>query len=234
LIQKRWRFWSKWYFSPAGTNIDAGKLHVKHAWFYVMRHYGAQLQWRILMLVQHLMFFTPRYAELVENQSCMQNQTIPLFVDGMEIFWWCVLPSGKVTAESITQKWKQWWSPKNLLGKNKCDKKIYRTLSFKHDPNRREGFWSLRTQRQPRWFYLKWCLENLLNQWKMSFHMNFFISLHHWPFILKKSIILIIIHQKMSEHLWMYEGVTEYFAIFFKSIRLIPEEEFYSWPKDWK
>jgi predicted metalloprotease with PDZ domain len=34
------------------------------------------------------------------------------------------------------------------------------------------------------------------------------------PFILKKSIILIIIHQKMSEHLWMYEGVTEYFAIF--------------------
>jgi hypothetical protein len=26
----------------------------------------------------------------------------------------------------------------------------------------------------------------------------------------------------------MYEGVTEYFAIFFKSIKLIPEEEFYS------
>jgi predicted metalloprotease with PDZ domain len=33
---------------------------------------------------------------------------------------------------------------------------------------------------------------------------------------------------KMSEHLWMYEGVTEYFANLFKSIKLIPEEEFYS------
>jgi hypothetical protein len=26
----------------------------------------------------------------------------------------------------------------------------------------------------------------------------------------------------------MYEGVTEYFAIFFKSIKVNPEEEFYS------
>jgi predicted metalloprotease with PDZ domain len=33
---------------------------------------------------------------------------------------------------------------------------------------------------------------------------------------------------KMSEHLWMYEGVTEYFAIFSNQSRLIPEEEFYS------
>jgi predicted metalloprotease with PDZ domain len=31
----------------------------------------------------------------------------------------------------------------------------------------------------------------------------------------------------MSEHLWMYEGVTEYFANLFKSIRINPEEEFY-------
>jgi hypothetical protein len=48
-------------------------------------------------------FTTPRYAELVENQSCMQNQTILLLL--ME---WILIgvysPSGKVTAESITQK----------------------------------------------------------------------------------------------------------------------------------
>jgi predicted metalloprotease with PDZ domain len=35
----------------------------------------------------------------------------------------------------------------------------------------------------------------------------------------------------MSEHLWMYEGVTEYFAIFSNQSGLIPEEEFYAWPK---
>jgi predicted metalloprotease with PDZ domain len=32
----------------------------------------------------------------------------------------------------------------------------------------------------------------------------------------------------MSQHLWMYEGVTEYFANLFKSIKLIDEADYYS------
>jgi hypothetical protein len=49
-------------------------------------------------------------------------------------------PSGKVTAESITQKWKQWWSPL-FRKKINATKNIPCYFIFKHDPNT-QGFWA--------------------------------------------------------------------------------------------
>jgi hypothetical protein len=49
------------------------------------------------------MFTTPRYAELVENPIMYAKPDYTTFtVDGMEFLLYS--PSGKVTAESITQK----------------------------------------------------------------------------------------------------------------------------------
>jgi predicted metalloprotease with PDZ domain len=238
-------------FSPAGTNIDAGNnfminTHGFVGYFQDKKDLPYQVTithpetlWGATSMIDtdasttKDVFNTPRYAELVENPIMYAKPDYTTFnVNGMDIQIVVYSPSGKVTAESITPEMKKMMiAQKTFLGNINATKKYSVLLylsSMKSDDAK--GFGALEhptattvvlPETMP--------LEELQKSMKDVVSHEFFHIVT--PLTIHSNEIQYFDYNtpKMSQHLWMYEGVTEYFANLFQINQgLIDEAEFYT------
>jgi predicted metalloprotease with PDZ domain len=238
-------------FSPAGTNIDAGKnfmlnMHGFAGYFqdkkdlpYTVSISHPEMLWGATSMTDqdasttNDVFTTPRYAELVENPIMYAKPDYTTFtVDGMEILIGVYSPTGKVTAESITPEMKTMMTAqKTFLGKINATKK-YSVLLYLSSmtPTDAKGFGALEHPTAT-----TVVLPEMMPKEELVKSMKDVVSHEFFHIVTPLTIHSKEIHYfdyntpKMSEHLWMYEGVTEYFANLFQINQgLISEEEFYT------
>ena len=238
-------------FSPAGTNIDAGKnfmlnMHGFAGYFqdkkdlpYTVSISHPETLWGATSMTDqdasttNDVFTTPRYAELVENPVMYAKPDYTTFtVDGMEILIGVYSPTGKVTAESITPEMKTMMTAqKTFLGKINATKK-YSVLLYLSSmtPTDAQGFGALEHPTAT-----TVVLPEMMPKEELVKSMKDVVSHEFFHIVTPLTIHSKEIHYfdyntpKMSEHLWMYEGVTEYFANLFQINQgLITEEEFYT------
>lgn len=238
-------------FSPAGTNIDAGKnfmlnMHGFTGYFqdkkdlpYNVTISHPETLWGATSMRDQDastttdVFTTSRYAELVENPIMYAKPDYTTFtVDGMEILIGVYSPTGKVTAESITPEMKTMMTAQKMfLGKINATKK-YTVLLYLSSmtPTDAKGFGALEHPT-----VTTVVLPEMLPKEELVKSMKDVVSHEFFHIVTPLTIHSQEIHYfdyntpKMSEHLWMYEGVTEYFANLFQINQgLITEEEFYT------
>ncbi|TDD76014.1 M61 family metallopeptidase [Flavobacterium caseinilyticum] len=238
-------------FSPAGTNIDAGKnfmlnMHGFVGYFqdkkdfaYTVNVSHPEMLWGATSMTDldpsttNDVFKTMRYAELVENPVMYAKPDYTTFtVDGMEILIGVYSPTGKVTAESITPEMKTMMiAQKTFLGKINATKK-YTVLLYLSSmtPTDAKGFGALEHPTAT-----TVVLPEMMPKSELVKSMKDVVSHEFFHIVTPLTIHSKEIHYfdyntpKMSEHLWMYEGVTEYFANLFQINQgLITEEEFYT------
>jgi predicted metalloprotease with PDZ domain len=238
-------------FSPSGTNIDANKnfmlnLHgfigyfqdKKELPYTVTINHPASLWGATSMTDKDAsttndVFEMPLYSELIENPIMYSKPDYTTFtVDGMEIQIAVYSPSGKFTAESITPEMKTMMTAqKTFLGKVNSTKKYTVILYLSTmTPTDAKGFGALEhptattvvmPEMMPK--------DELVKQMKDVVSHEFFHILTPLTIHSKEIQYFDYNAPKMSEHLWMYEGVTEYFANLFQINQgLIKEDEFYS------
>jgi predicted metalloprotease with PDZ domain len=153
-------------------------------------------------------------------------------VDGMEILIGVYSPNGKITAESITPEMKTMMiAQKTFLGKINATKK-YTVLLYlsSMQPNDAKGFGALEHPTAT-----TVVMPEVLPKEELVKNMKDVVSHEFFHIVTPLTIHSKEIHYfdfnspKMSQHLWMYEGVTEYFANLFQINQgLIDENEFYS------
>ncbi|WP_269683962.1 peptidase M61 [Flavobacterium lacustre] len=238
-------------FSPAGTNIDAGvnfmiNMHGFVGYFldkidlpYKVTISHPETLWGATSMIDldttatTDVFITSRYAELVENPVMYAKPDYTTFtVDGMDILIGVYSPTGKVTAESITPEMKTMMTAqKTFLGKINANKKysvlLYLSTMAQTDA---KGFGALEhptattvvlPEMLPK--------EELVKSMKDVVSHEFFHIVTPLTIHSKEIQYFDYNAPKMSEHLWLYEGVTEYFANLFQINQgLIDETEFYS------
>ena len=237
-------------FSPAGSNIEAGKNFMINMHAFVGYFEGfANNPYEVTILHPENLwgasalsdkdesktkdvFLTSRYATLVENPVLYAKPDYTSFmVKDMEILIAVYSPNGIVTAQSITPEMKKMMTAqKNFLGEFNSTKK-YAVLIYLADNSKpdAEGFGALEhptctTVVMPEAL----AIEELKEQLKDVVSHEFFhivtpLSIHS-----KEIQNFDYNDPKMSKHLWMYEGVTEYFANLFQINQgLITEEAFY-------
>jgi predicted metalloprotease with PDZ domain len=249
--EKGTKFGDEDIFSPAGSNIDAGKNIMLNTHCFVgyftnfmsipynitITHpatlWGSTSMTDLDTSTTADTFITARYAELVENPIMYSKPDYTTFtVDGMEIQISVYSPSGKVTAESITPEMKTMMTAqKTFLGKINATKK-YTVLLYLStmEQNDAKGFGALEhptattvvlPEVMPKEELVKSMMDVVSHEF---FHIVTPLSIHS-----KEIQYFDYNNPKMSEHLWMYEGVTEYFANLFQINQgLITEEDFYS------
>jgi predicted metalloprotease with PDZ domain len=178
-------------------------------------------------------FITSRYAELVENPIMYSKPDYTKFtVDGMEILISVYSPSGKVTAQSIAPEMRTMMTAqKTFLGKINATKK-YTVLLYLSSmkENDAKGFGALEhptattvvlPEIMPKEELVKSMMDVVSHEF---FHIVTPLSIHS-----KEIQYFDYNNPKMSEHLWLYEGVTEYFANLFQINQgLITEKDFYN------
>jgi len=236
-------------FSPAGSNIEAGKnfminIHAFVGYFdgfennpYELSIVHPEQLWGATAMIDldasktKDVFTTSRYATLVENPIMYAKPDYTAFtVQGMEILIAVYSPNGIVTAKGITPEMKKMMTAqKNFLGEFNATKK-YAVLLYLADNSKpdAEGFGALEhptattvvmPERLP--------LEELQEQLKDVVSHEFFHIVTPLTIHSKEIQNFDYNSPKMSEHLWMYEGVTEYFANLFQVNQgLITEEAF--------
>ncbi|KQB37602.1 peptidase M61 [Flavobacterium aquidurense] len=238
-------------FSPAGTNINAGINFMVNTHGFV-GYFQDKLNVPYKVTITHPetlwgatsmtdedasktsdVFTTPRYAVLVENPIMYSKPDYTTFnVNGMDILIAVYSPTGKFTAESITPEMKTMMTAqKNFLGKVNATKKytvlLYLSSMAKDDAH---GFGALEhptattvvlPESMPK--------EKLVESMKDVVSHEFFHIVTPLTIHSKEIQYFDYNAPKMSEHLWMYEGVTEYFANLFQINQgLIGETEFYT------
>lgn len=237
-------------FSPAGSNIDAGKNFMINTHAFVGYFEGfANIPYELTILHPEKLwgatamddldasktkdvFQTTRYATLVENPIMYSKPDYTKFtIQGMEILIAVYSPNGLVTAESITPEMKKMMTAqKNFLGDFNATKK-YAVLLYLSDNSKpdAQGYGALEhptatTVVMPELLPKEELLEQLKDVVSHEFfHIVTPLSIHS-----KEIQDFDFNSPKMSEHLWMYEGVTEYFANLFQVNQgLISEEDFY-------
>ena len=238
-------------FSPAGTNIEEGKNFMvnTHAFVGYFKEF-TEAPYKINISHPSTLwgatsmtdtdasdasdtFSISRYSELVENPIMYSKPDYTTFnVNGMDILIAVYSPNGLVTAESITPEMKTMMTAqKNFLGNFNSTKK-YSVLIYLSDVNSgkdAEGFGALEhptattvvmPEVMPK--------DQLAEQLKDIVSHEFFHIVTPLTIHSKEIQYFDYNNPKMSEHLWMYEGVTEYFANLFQVNQgLISEEEFY-------
>jgi predicted metalloprotease with PDZ domain len=237
-------------FSPAGTNIDAGKNFMLNTHGFV-GYFTTKEETPYKLTVNHPatlvgisamndldksetadVFMASKYATLVEMPIMYSKPDFTSFmVDDMEIIISVYSPNGKYTAKEITPYMENMMrAQKKFLGKFDATKK-YAILLYLSSmtPTDAKGFGALEhptstTVVMPETMEL----EALQEQLKDVVSHEFFHIVT--PLTVHSNEIQYFDFNKpqMSEHLWMYEGVTEYFANLFQVNQgLIEEDEFY-------
>ena len=238
-------------FSPAGSNINAGvnfmiNTHCFVGYFdnFLATPYQVSVSHPANLLGSTSMvdkdssttkdvFVTSRYAELVENPIMYAKPDYTTFnVDGMDIQICVYSPTAKYTAESITAEMKTMMTAqKHFLGKINATEKytvILYLSSLKPDDAR--GFGALEHPTAT-----TVVLPEMMEKDELVKSMMDVVSHEFFHIVTPLTIHSKEIHffdynaPKMSQHLWMYEGVTEYFANLFQINQgLISEEDFYN------
>ena len=237
-------------FSPSGTNILAGKnfLINTHGFigyfenksevpYEITVSHPANL-WGATSLIdtdasnEVDVFSSPRYADLVDHPIMYSKPDYSTFtVDGMEILIAVYSPTGLITAKMITPEMeKMMRAQKKFLGPINTTKKysvlLYLTNGTDKDA---KGYGALEhttstTVVFPEAYplaYLNDMMKDVVSH--EFFHIVTPLSVHS-----KEIHYFNYNTPKMSEHLWMYEGVTEYFAnLFMVNQGLIEEGDFY-------
>lgn len=237
-------------FSPAGTNITEGKnfLMNTHGFFgyftakeeipYVINITHPTTLWGATSLDDKDpsdakdVFKTSRYAELIDNPIMYSKPNYTRFtVDGMEILISVYSPNNVYTAESIMPSMeKMMTAQKRFLGSFNSTKK-YSILLYLSDVNKNDakGFGALEhntstTVVLPEAMQKNELIESLIDVVSHEFfHIVTPLNIHS-----KEIQYFNFNTPNMSEHLWMYEGVTEYFANLFQVNQgLITDDQFY-------
>lgn len=238
-------------FSPAGTNIDAGINFIINTHGFV-GYFQDKLDIPYKVTVTHPttlwgatsmtdedasntsdVFTTSNYAVLVENPIMYSKPDYTSFdVNGMEIQIAVYSPTGKHTAESITPEMKTiMTAQKNFLGKINSTKK-YTVLLYLSTmrPDDAQGFGALEHPTATTVVFPEMMSKDeLIKSMRDVVSHEFFHIVTPLTIHSKEIQYFDYNAPKMSEHLWMYEGVTEYFANLFQINQgLIDESEFYS------
>ena len=238
-------------FSPVGSNIEEGKNFLLNTHCFVGYFEGfsdttykltvihPETLWGATSLTDtdasnsNDVYIVPRYAELVENPIMYGKSDFTTFsINDMQIQIAIYSPNGTHTAEGITPAMKTMMiAQKNFLGKFNSTKK-YSVLVYLSDmqkENDAHGFGALEhptatTVVMPE----AMGIEELGEQLKDIVSHEFFHIVTPLTIHSKEIQNFDFTNPKMSEHLWMYEGVTEYFANLFQINQgLISEDNFY-------
>lgn len=237
-------------FSPAGTNIKAGENFMLNTHGFIGYFKGKE-ETPYKLIIQHPetltgvsamtdadpsttldVFYMPKYANLVEMPIMYSKPDFTTFrIDDMDIIISVYSPTGKYTAEQITPHMENMMkAQKRFLGPIDATKK-YAILLYLADVEAKDakGFGALEhptstTVVMPEVMDLEMLQEQLKDVVSHEFfHIVTPLTIHsteiqNFDFN----------NPQMSEHLWMYEGVTEYFANLFQINQgLIEEDEFF-------
>jgi predicted metalloprotease with PDZ domain len=237
-------------FSPAGSNIDAGKNIMLNTHCFV-GYFTNYMTVPYKVTVSHPaelwgatsmrdldpantidLFVTSRYAELVENPIMYSKPNHTTFaVDDMEIQIAVYSPSGKITAEDITPDMKTtMMAQKRFLGPINSTKKYSILLYLSTMNEDAQGFGALEHPTATTVVFPEMMTKEELNEQLKDVVSHEFFHIVT-PLTIHSQEIQNFDYNdpKMSEHLWMYEGVTEYFANLFQINQgLIAEDEFYA------
>lgn len=236
-------------FSPTGSNINAGKnvmlnTHCFVGYFtnfmaipyQVSISHPAALWGATSMIdqdssVTNDVFKCTNYSELVENPIMYSKPDRTTFkVDDMEIQIAVYSPTGKVTAESITPAMKTMMTAqKHFLGNINTTKKYSVLLYLSSLQNDALGFGALEHPTATTVVFPEMVpSDQLITLLKDVVSHEFFHIVTPLTIHSKEIQDFDYNAPKMSKHLWMYEGVTEYFAHLFQINQgLIDEDEFY-------
>lgn len=243
-------FGSEDIFSPSGSNIDAGKnvmlnTHCFVGYFtnFMTTPYKVNIThpaglWGATSMTDqdpattNDLFVTNRYAELVENPIMYSKPNYTTFaVDNMEIQIAVYSPNGKITAEGITPEMKKvMTAQKRFLGSINTTKKYSVLLYLSTMRNDAQGFGALEHPTATTVVFPEMMPNDALTKELKDVVSHEFFHIVT-PLTVHSQEIQNFDYNapKMSEHLWMYEGVTEYFANLFQiNQSLIDEDEFYT------
>ncbi len=237
-------------FSPVGSNISPENYLINTHCF--VGNFSQNLETPYVVTISHPesllgstsmidgdisktsdVFETTRYAELVENpiMYCKPNN-MNFSINGMDILISVFSPNGKVTAEMVTPKMKDFMiAQKTFLGNFNSTKK-YSVLIYLSDalnkPDARGGG----ALEHPTSTTV--VLPESMGEERLSEALKDVVSHEFFHIVTPLTIHSQEIQNfdydtpKMSEHLWMYEGITEYFANLFQINQgLISEDDFY-------
>jgi len=237
-------------FSPSGSNIEDGKnvmlnTHCFVGYFtnymtipYKLTVFHPAKLWGATSMIDKDssatkdVFVTSRYAELVENPIMYSKPDYTTFnVDGMEILIAVYSPTGKITAESLTPDMKTMiTAQKQFLGNINSTKKYSVLLYLSSMKKDAQGFGALEHPTATTVVF-----PEMIPKEQLSVLMKDVVSHEFFHIVTPLTIHSQEIQNfdynapKMSKHLWMYEGVTEYFSNLFQINQgLIDEEEFYT------
>jgi predicted metalloprotease with PDZ domain len=237
-------------FSPCGSNIDAGKNIMLNTHCFVgysrdflsipykltVSHpselWGATSMTDQDSSTTNDLFINSRYAELVENPIMYSKPDYTTFtVDDMEIQIAVYSPTGKFTAESITPEMKTMMTAqKHFLGNVNTTKKYTLLLYLTTMKNDAKGIGALEHPTSTTMVYPEMISKERLVAGLIDVVSHEFFHIVT-PLTIHSQEIQNFDYNapKMSKHLWMYEGVTEYFSNLFQINQgLIDEDEFYS------
>ena len=178
-------------------------------------------------------FETSRYAELVENPIMYSKPDFSSFnIKGMDILIAVYSPNGVHTAESVAPEIKKMMTAqKNFLGQFNSTKK-YSVLIYLSDVSKQNNAHGFGALEHPTATTV--VLPEMMPIGELSDQLKDVVSHEFFHIVTPLSI-----HSKeiqnfdyndpnMSKHLWMYEGVTEYFANLFQVNQgLITEYDFF-------
>ncbi|MEW5676263.1 peptidase M61 [Flavobacterium enshiense] len=237
-------------FSPAGTNIIEGKNFMINTHGFVGYFEGkSELPYKVNIAhpstllgatsmidtdnsTENDVFLSSRYAELVDHPIMYSKPDFVTFkVDDMDILISVYSPNGTYKASDFGPAMETMMrAQKKFLGAVNATKK-YSVLLYLSDMKTKDakGFGALEhttstTVVMPEMMPKAALLEQLKDVVSHEFfHIVTPLTVHS-----KEIHYFDFNNPKMSQHLWMYEGVTEYFANLFQVNQgLITEEEFY-------
>lgn len=239
-------------FSPAGTNIEADKniLVNTHGFVGYFSGYNENPYQVKIMHPENLwgatsmtdldasatadVFQTARYAELVENPIMYSKKDVSTFtIQGMDILIAVYSPNGTHSAESLTADMQRMMvAQKTFLGSFNANKK-YSVLIYLSDMQKETDARGFGALEHPTCTTV--VMPEAMGKDELAEQLKDVVSHEFFHIVTPLTIHSNEIHYfdfnspKMSQHLWMYEGVTEYFANLFQVNQgLIDEEEFYS------
>ena len=237
-------------FSPSGTNINAGVNFMLNTHGFVGYFKGKE-DTSYKLTVKHPanligisamidadnsdtsdVFVMPKYANLVDMPIMYSKPDFTSFtVDDMEIIISVYSPTGKYTAKQITPNMEaMMMAQKRFLGPINSTKK-YAILLYLSDMSAKDakGFGALEHPTStvvvmPEMMSLEMLQEQLKDVVSHEFfHIVTPLTIHS-----NEIQYFDFNNPQMSEHLWMYEGVTEYFANLFQVNQgLIDETAFF-------
>lgn len=240
-------------FSPSGTNILEGKNFMinNHGFVGFFEDKIALTEMAYSLTILHPAdlfgasslidtdksdtidtFKAKRYFDLTDNPIMYAKPDYETFtVDGMEILFSVYSPNGEHTAKSLLPYLeKTMRAQKVFMGSINANKR-YTVLLYLSDiqKNDAQGFGALEHHTSTTVCFPEIMkTEELGEQIKDVVSHEFFHTITPLSIHSKEIQYFDYTNPKMSEHLWMYEGVTEYFANLFQvNQNLIDADEFY-------